>query len=165
MSLSETFIWLFLHVITSMSLEIKIRYELSESKTEQGNYIQTQLLIVQQPSVYLGREYAFTIYENQKKVMVINFSRSLDFESVDGNDNKFVKYHVYAWNMSIEKPDKQVGLSLIFKDYSMAGMSWFDTPVEKIVDLVKVKGLEWLLHELFEAFKSLLFSWAFSEIV
>jgi hypothetical protein len=113
------------------------------------------LLLTEQPKSVPERAYTFKMHERGKQTVLLSFIRWLDFER-EGEGFKY--FHVYSLDVIIKRPGKKVGFSIVVRDYEKTGISWFDEPVEKVVETVKEKGLETVMNMVFEDLMAFVFS-------
>jgi len=113
------------------------------------------LLLREQPRSVPERAYTFKMHERGKQTVLLSFLRWLDFER-EGEGFRY--FHVYSHDVIVKRPGKKVGFSIVVRDYEKTGLSWFDEPIEKVVETVKEKGLETVMKEVYKDIMAFVFS-------
>jgi hypothetical protein len=146
-----------------MSVGDKKEYYMRQQSTEDSGRIKMiSLLLREQPKSVPERAYTFKKYVSGKQTVLLSFLRWQDFKR-EGEGFRY--FYTYAFDVVIKQPRKRVGVSITIHDYEKTGgISWFDEPIEKVVETIKERGLETVMNEVFEDVKAFVFS-RFSRIV
>jgi len=141
-----------------MSVGDEMEYYLRQQSTEDSGRIKMiSLLLSEQPKGVPERDYTFKKYVSGKQAVLLSFLR---WQSFKREGEGFRDFHIYSLHVIVSQPGKDVGVSIVIRDYKMAGgINWFDEPIEKVVETIEERGLEAVMDEVFEDVKAFVFSW------
>uniref|UniRef100_A0A7C1GJZ2 Uncharacterized protein n=1 Tax=Thermofilum adornatum TaxID=1365176 RepID=A0A7C1GJZ2_9CREN len=132
-------------------------YYLRQQFTDNSGRTKTiSLLLREQPRSVPERAYTFKEHVGGRQTVLLSFLRWQDFER-EGEGFRY--FHTYSLDVVINQPGKRVGVSITIHDHEKAGgISWFDEPIENVVKVIREKGLETVMNEVFEDVMTFVFS-------